>query len=112
VVDHHAAEPSESVVAAEESRIVRNMLKMLPDRHRQVVVRRYGLGEQAPQSHEQVGASLGVGAERSRQLEREALHRLRTIVATQAAWTPVTPMGSARGTPTWRQSVGSGLSEA
>ncbi|HXO06631.1 MAG TPA: RNA polymerase sigma factor RpoD/SigA [Solirubrobacteraceae bacterium] len=112
VVDHHAAEPSESVVAAEESRIVRNMLELLPDRHRQVVVRRYGLGEQVPQSHEQVGASLGVGAERSRQLEREALHRLRTIAARQGAWTPVTPTGSARGTPTWRQGVGSGLSEA
>jgi len=61
------------------------MLKLLPARHRNVVVRRYGLGGQPPQSHEQIGASLGVGEERSRQLEHEALHRLRTISTAQAA---------------------------
>jgi DNA-directed RNA polymerase sigma subunit (sigma70/sigma32) len=43
------------------------------------------LGHEAPQSHEEIGASLGVGEERSRQLEREALHRLRTIATAQAA---------------------------
>jgi DNA-directed RNA polymerase sigma subunit (sigma70/sigma32) len=61
------------------------MVRLLPQRHRDVVVRRYGLDQAAPQSHEQIGASLGVGEERSRQLEREALHRLRTIATAQAA---------------------------
>jgi len=61
------------------------MLKLLPERHREVVVRRYGLAEQVPQSHRQIGASLGLGEERSRQLEREALHRLRTIATASAA---------------------------
>jgi DNA-directed RNA polymerase sigma subunit (sigma70/sigma32) len=61
------------------------MLTLLPQRHRDVVVRRYGLGQETPRSHEQIGASLGVGEERSRQLEREALHRLRTIATAQAA---------------------------
>ena len=85
VADHHAVDPSERAVACEESRTVRGMLRLLPQRHRDVVVRRYGLGEDAPQSHEQIGASLGVGEERSRQLEREALQRLRTIATAQAA---------------------------
>jgi RNA polymerase primary sigma factor len=85
VADDRAADPFESAVADEESRMVTNMLKLLPERHRNVVVSRYGLGGQAPQSHEQIGASLGVGAERSRQLEHEALHRLRTISAAHAA---------------------------
>jgi RNA polymerase sigma factor (sigma-70 family) len=85
VVDDHAADPTEYVVAHEESTMVRNMLKLLPERHRNVVVRRYGLCGQEPQSHEQIGASLGVGEERSRQLEHEALHRLRTISTAQAA---------------------------
>src|SRR3984885_376258 len=79
VPDDGAADPSEAVIASEESRIVGEMLKLLPERHRDVVVRRYGLVDQVPQSHQQIGASLGVGEERSRQLEREALHRLRTI---------------------------------
>jgi RNA polymerase primary sigma factor len=85
VADDRAADPSERAVACEESRRVTRMVRLLPRRHRDVVVRRYGLGLQAPQSHEQIGASLGVGAERSRQLEREALHRLRTIATAQAA---------------------------
>jgi len=85
VPDHGTANPSEAVIAGEESRTVREMLKLLPERHRDVVVRRYGLAEQVPQSHQQIGASLGVGEERSRQLEREALHRLRTIATASAA---------------------------
>ena len=85
MADEHAADPSERVVACEESGRVRRMLRLLPQRHRDVVVRRYGLGLQAPQSHRQIGACLGVGEERSRQLEREALNRLRTIATAQAA---------------------------
>jgi len=83
--DEGAADPSERAIAGEESRMVQNMLRLLPERHRAVVVRRYGLGQQEPQSHEQIGAWLGVGEERSRQLEHEALHRLRTIAAARAA---------------------------
>jgi RNA polymerase primary sigma factor len=85
VADHSAVDPPERAVAGEESGRVRRMLTLLPQRHRDVVVRRYGLGQETPQSHEQIGASLGVGKERSRQLEREALHRLRTIAMAQAA---------------------------
>jgi RNA polymerase primary sigma factor len=85
VADQRAADPSERAVADEESGSVMTMLRLLPQRHRDVVVRRYGLGLQAPQSHEQIGEWLGVGEERSRQLEREALHRLRTIATAQAA---------------------------
>lgn len=79
VADEYAVDPSDSVIAGEETKIVRDMVKLLPDRHRDVVVRRYGLAEQSPQSHRRIGASLGVGEERSRQLEREALRRLRAL---------------------------------
>jgi RNA polymerase primary sigma factor len=85
VTDHSAADPAERAVAGEEAGKVASMVRRLPQRQRDVVVRRYGLGEEAPQSHDQIGASLGVGRERSRQLEREALHRLRTIATAQAA---------------------------
>jgi RNA polymerase primary sigma factor len=56
-----------------------SMLGLLPERHRQVLVRRYGLLGDRAQSHEKIGAFLGVGEERSRQIERQALHRLREI---------------------------------
>ena len=54
------------------------MLALLPRRHREVLVRRYGLDGQPEHGHDEIGEWLGVGAERSRQLEREALHRLRS----------------------------------
>jgi RNA polymerase primary sigma factor len=85
IADRRAADPTDLVIAGEESERVRTLLRLLPQRHRDVVVRRYGLGPEAPQSHEQIGAWLGVGEERSRQLEREALHRLRTIATAEAA---------------------------
>ena len=44
-----------------------------------VLVRRYGLGGEEPETHAEIGARLGVGEERSRQLEREALRRLRSL---------------------------------
>ena len=85
IADHDDADPPERAVTGEESVRVRRMLRLLPQRHRDVVIRRYGLGQDAPQSHEQIGAWLGVGEERSRQLEREALRRLCTIATAQAA---------------------------
>ena len=85
VADERAADPPERAIASQESGRVRSMLKLLPQRHRDILVRRYGLGQEAPQTHRQIGARLGVGEERIRQLEREALHRLRTITTAQAA---------------------------
>ena len=79
VVDEQAEDPSASAIAHEDQREVAAMLRLLPARHREVLIRRYGLNQRRPQSHEQIGRWLGVGEERSRQIEREALHRLRTV---------------------------------
>jgi RNA polymerase primary sigma factor len=54
-----------------------SMLRVLPGRHREVLLRHYGLAGTQPQSHEEIGRWLGVGEERSRQIERQALHWLR-----------------------------------
>jgi RNA polymerase primary sigma factor len=85
VADQTAADPPDHVIAREESRLVWSMLRLLPERHRAVLAGRYGLGGQPAQSHERIGARLGVGEDRSRQLEREALHRLRAVAAPLAA---------------------------
>jgi RNA polymerase primary sigma factor len=63
----------------EQGRHVSKMLRSLPKKHREVVARRYGLLGNESQTHEQIAGWLGVGAERSRQLEREALHWLREL---------------------------------
>jgi RNA polymerase primary sigma factor len=85
LADDSIADPSERLIAGEDSKLVWRMLRLLPPRHRGVVIRRYGLGGVPPETHEQIGARLGVGEERSRQLEHEALHRLRTCAIALAA---------------------------
>jgi RNA polymerase primary sigma factor len=81
LADVHASDPFESAIANESRDEVSSMLRLLPERHREVIVRRYGLSDEGAQTHEQIGERLGVGEERSRQIEREALHRLRSITA-------------------------------
>jgi RNA polymerase primary sigma factor len=83
LADEHAADPSEHAITREGRREIASMLRLLPSRHRDVLVRRYGLGDTPAQDHEQIGESLGVGKERSRQLEHEAVHRLRSIANTR-----------------------------
>jgi RNA polymerase primary sigma factor len=79
--DERAVDPPEEAISHESRDEVRTMLRLLPKRHREVITRRYGMNDGRAQSHEEIGEWLAVGAERSRQLEREALHRLRSIAA-------------------------------
>jgi RNA polymerase primary sigma factor len=84
IADTHAVDPSEIAIAHEQHDDLSAMLRVLPDRHREVIVRRYGWGGRREESHKEIGQSLGVGEERSRQIERESLHRLRSISGTLA----------------------------
>jgi RNA polymerase primary sigma factor len=79
IADDRAVDPLERTIALEDHREVSAMLRLLPRRHGEVLIRRYGLNDHRAHTHEEIGESLGVGEERSRQLEREALHRLRSI---------------------------------
>jgi RNA polymerase primary sigma factor len=79
VPDTTAADPWVHLDEQETRRQVRSMLRLLPKRHREILVRRYGLRGEPPQTHAEIAAGLDVGQERSRQLEREALHRLREV---------------------------------
>jgi RNA polymerase primary sigma factor len=79
VTDRSAVDPSQNAIEHENRDEVNAMLRLLTPRHREVVVRRFGLSGAREQSHAEIAKWLGVGEERSRQLEREALHRLRGI---------------------------------
>ncbi|HUA07567.1 MAG TPA: RNA polymerase sigma factor RpoD/SigA [Solirubrobacteraceae bacterium] len=79
VADDRAPDPSEIAIARENRNEVSAMVRLLPERHREVVSRRYGLDGRPVQTHEEIGAWLGVGEERSRQLEHDALRRLRSV---------------------------------
>jgi RNA polymerase primary sigma factor len=84
VADQSAVDPSEDAIEHENRDEVKAMVRLLPARHREVVVRRFGLNGAQEQSHAEIAEWLGLGEERSRQLEREALHRLRSIAHTES----------------------------
>jgi len=68
----------------ESRREMCSRIDLLPARHREVLLRRYGLDRDDAQSHDEIAAGLGVGESRSRQLESQALHWLRSLTSGQA----------------------------
>jgi RNA polymerase sigma factor (sigma-70 family) len=79
VADPDPVDPWRHLDDLETRRRARSLLKVLPGRPREVLVRRYGVAGGEAQTHAQIAAALGIGEERSRQLENEALRRLRVL---------------------------------
>jgi RNA polymerase primary sigma factor len=71
--------PDEQVEDSLRSQTLATALRALPDRHRSVVVLRYGLDDSEPKTLEEIGRRLGLTRERVRQIEVEALKRLATL---------------------------------
>ena len=68
--------PEEEVELELRSQALRAALESLPDREREVVTLRYGLGGIEPRTLEEIGRQLGLTRERVRQIELESLRRL------------------------------------
>jgi len=71
--------PEEMVEDSLRSQTLATALRSLPERHRSVVVLRYGLADSEPKTLEEIGRRLGLTRERVRQIEVEALKRLSTL---------------------------------
>ena len=71
--------PDEQVEDSLRSQALADALHALPDRHRAVVILRYGLDDSEPKTLEEIGRRLGLTRERVRQIEVEALKRLATL---------------------------------
>jgi RNA polymerase primary sigma factor len=71
--------PDEVVEDSLRSQTLATALRALPERHRHVVVLRYGLDDAEPKTLEEIGRRLGLTRERVRQIEVEALKRLATL---------------------------------
>jgi RNA polymerase primary sigma factor len=80
IADPVAEEAYEQVLDDLESRALRDLTDDLDERERLVVRAHYGLGEPA-QTLTQIGAGLGLTAERARQIEAGALNKLREALA-------------------------------
>jgi RNA polymerase primary sigma factor len=71
--------PEELVADSLRSQTLAEALESLPERHRSVIILRYGLDQSDPRTLEEIGKRLSITRERVRQIEVEALHRLATL---------------------------------
>jgi RNA polymerase primary sigma factor len=77
VEDQASSDVSEAVVRDLEVGWLGEAIWRLPQRHRRVLVKRYGLDEDQTATLAHLAEELGVSKERVRQLQREAEHMLR-----------------------------------
>jgi RNA polymerase primary sigma factor len=76
LVAGEAEAPEEELSVSLRQEALEQALSDLPDRAREVLRLRYGLGGTDPQSLESIGRDLGITRERVRQIEADALSRL------------------------------------
>ncbi len=76
--------PEEKADGSLRRQALSQALAVLPDRDRQVLALRYGLGGSEAKTLDDVGLRLGLSRERIRQIERDSLRRLATLREMQA----------------------------
>lgn len=83
VKDENAMEPFDEASLNIRSESVRKVLGDLPEREREVLMMRYGLGGQSPRTLEQCGEAFGVTRERVRQIETSTLRKIKNLPEAQ-----------------------------
>src|SRR5919112_2003579 len=84
VEDEGASDTAGEVMHEMETEGLQAAIESLPERHRHVLVRRYGLDDQKPATLAELSEELKVSRERVRQLQREAERMLRNGKSGQA----------------------------
>ncbi len=83
VEDHTIKSPSESLIDASLVQKTRAVLKTLSARERKILRLRYGIEQESDRTLEEIGQSFGLSRERIRQLEVQALRKLRYSAASR-----------------------------
>lgn len=78
--DPHTLDPAEEIQNDELSHSLEHWLALLPERQREVLMRRFGLAGFEAATLEDVGEQIGLTRERVRQIQVDALKRLREIL--------------------------------
>ena len=81
VEDLQAPQPQEKLVREELNRTMERLLSMLNDRQRQILRLRFGMVDDTCYSLDQIGNHLGISKERVRQLEKQAMDKLKKLGA-------------------------------
>jgi RNA polymerase primary sigma factor len=80
VADANAAAPYDRVLKENDSAMLKEVFSTLSPRERTILAMRFGLGDDTPRTLEEIGGEFGVTRERIRQIQNEALKKLRTKV--------------------------------
>jgi RNA polymerase primary sigma factor len=72
IEDERASEVAGTVIGEMEMDWLADAVERLPERHRYVLIKRYGLGDEEKATLAQLSGELGISRERVRQLQREA----------------------------------------
>ncbi len=83
LVNENSVSPDHEITQAMERERVEGLLEIMSDREREVLDLRFGLANGKPQTLAEVADKLGVSRERVRQIEEEALKKLRKYVKQQ-----------------------------
>ena len=83
VPDTSSLTPDEVVGANDQLRKLREMLGLIDEREATILRLRYGLGGEDPMTLRQIGARIGLTRERVRQIEQEALRKLRDVMVSR-----------------------------
>jgi len=92
-----ADNPLHAAIRTDTAQLVRAALASLSDKQREILIRRYGLGDRVEETLETIGRELGITRERIRQLQSKAEARLRfqiILLAPHFARSMASPMAS------------------
>lgn len=79
--DLQAPQPQEALVRQELSRTMDQLLSMLDERQRQILQLHFGMEDGKCHSLEEIGTKLGISKERTRQIEKQAMDKLKQLGA-------------------------------
>jgi RNA polymerase primary sigma factor len=82
IEDERASDAAGEVISDMERSFLQDAIEQLPERHRYVLIRRYGLDDRGPSTLAVLSNELKVSLERVRQLQREAEHMLKSRMLT------------------------------
>jgi len=77
VADTNAAAPFDQLIKETDTNLVREVFELLNDREKAILAMRFGLNDGVAKTLEEIGKVFGVTRERIRQIEGEALKKLR-----------------------------------
>lgn len=80
VADANAAAPFEALARNGDHQLVKEILATLDERESRILAMRFGLDDGQPKTLEEVGACLGVTRERIRQIQEQALQKMRVKI--------------------------------